>query len=150
MPQAVINYCFMLCARECDVLERARYSASIGADARALGDEFMPVAAIRALESVVRYLVALGYLTGVTTHMVVARNNAHMNVLCYLEARGADKSRANQILLHYIASRKANNRVQAARAARALYFWWVPRCYRAGRRPGPRMARRNYYAYLRL
>ena len=36
------------------------------------------------------------------------------------------------------------------RAARAVFFWWVPRCYDRGRRAGRRMTRRNLREYLRL
>ena len=50
----------------------------------------------------------------------------------------------------YASARARATRGRGARAARSLYFAWLPRCYDRRRRAGRRAARRNYATFRRL
>ena len=118
-----------------------QYFIAIGANIGAGTKSYIRAATLFGDLGMIRYLVALGADIQRDGQYCMRVANAYGNVeicqyLALIDSATFD-SCASQRLSRWLS------------AARAAYFWWVPRCYALGRRAGRRMRRRNYAAYLR-
>ena len=150
-------------------LRVVQYLVYRGADIRDAVNHCVRVASLRGHLALVRYLVSIGADIRASKNQCVrwASRSGHFAAAQYLVSAGADiRADANwyarlsrrvevaSLLVAFGAPRGLIPRAIDALAPtaggiRAVYFWWVPRCYDRGRRAGRRMARRSLFGFLR-
>lgn len=94
----------------------------------------------------------LSYRTSGMLHDVFEGALAYnrLEIAKYCVSIGASRSRLTLRAAKYMAICDRAAASARARAARAAYLWWLPRCYGPARRSGRRMRARNFREYRRL
>jgi hypothetical protein len=135
----------ILTASRLGYLEILKYLVSIGADVRSGNDFAFILAASNGHLEVVKYLVSLG--ADIHRHdnyaIISASSNGHLEVVKYLASLKADVSKITKKARKYIDFCKKMAEKRRHRAAKKIYFWWIPICYDITRECGQRMKLKN-------
>ena len=101
--------------------------------------------------AVTKYLMSLGHeLTGYFLEFNMYEDDEYYELLWVIVKFVSFPHNLLPFEQSYVECRERNYSKRCSRVARAVYFWWVPRCFRPGRRSGRRMARRNFLEFRRL
>ena len=154
----------LITASEKGYLEIVEYLVSIGANVRSKNDRALIMASHYGHLKIVKYLVSQGanihctlkdelnfsypmdiciYLSG-NSPIQRASVHGHLDVVVYLSNLGADIStNINPAHKRYIAFCRKMEEKRRHRAAKKIYFWWIPICYDITRACGQRMKLKN-------
>ena len=135
-----------------------RFLVGRGADIRARGGECVRAATTYGFLELVRYLVAIGADIRCIEHNFICRqfySEIFRDLAKHLILRGVvcgcihsnDPNLCNFKRAFMCAQLDAP---QASRAARRIYFGWLPRCFDLARRSGRRTRARNFRVFRRL
>ena len=150
-----------------------RYVVARGADIRAHDNLCVREAAASGHLSVIKFLVSIGadIRACESRSLWQAAAEGHLGVVQFLVACGANIDDRDNIgptpeiriygIAHFLFSRGSSidigandcadlNARACTRAARRVYFAWVPRCFDLARRSGRRARARNFRAFRRL
>jgi hypothetical protein len=143
--------------------EIVEYLVSLGANVKKQKNQALIMASHYGHLKVVKYLVSQGadihgnvkdeldfslsmdiviHLTG-NSPILSASIHGHLDIVLYLSNQGADISNIYIVHKRYIAFCRKMAEKRRHRAAKKIYYWWIPICYDITRECGQRMKQKN-------
>jgi ankyrin repeat protein len=139
-------------ASEYGHIQVVKYLISVGADIHENNDIAVQWTSSYGHLEIVKYLVSVGANIRCKKDISVqwASSNGHLEVVEYLISLGADISKITENHKKYFLFCQKMAEKRRHRAAKTIYFWWIPICYDLNRECGQRMKQKNLEKAIEL